>query len=231
MKKRRVISLFHQFYKELKIAKVKGKSALIPIKHLPDYIQQNRIKKDFISEGIPWMTVPAVKFLKKYITKNSKGFEYGSGASTLFFANKGVDLVSIDHNSEWFEKIKNVLDLYHISNVNYFLVEPDGNSEVEGVFSKKEKKYINKDFSVYAKFIQSYPDRYFDFIVIDGRVRLECLKYSLSKLKKGGILIFDNADREEYKMELLKIKSHLKLSEYTVTANHLYFSQTNIYQF
>lgn len=231
MKKRKIISLIHQFYKELKIGKEKGKSIFTPFKCLPDYIRQNRIKKNFFSEKTPWMTIPAINYLERKIKNGARGFEFGSGASTLYFANKGVDLVSIDHNTEWYSKIKNELKVNEISNVEYFLVEPKNISNKEGVFSSKEIDYLNKDFSDYAKFILSFPDQYFDFIIIDGRVRVECLKYSISKLKKGGLLVFDNADRLEYKSELMKIKNHLKLSDYTVTANHLYFSQTNVYQF
>ena len=38
----------------------------------------------------------------------------------------------------------------------------------------------------------------FDLIVIDGRDRVNCAKYAITKLKDDGVVIWDNSEREKY---------------------------------
>ena len=42
------------------------------------------------------------------------------------------------------------------------------------------------------------PDESVDFVLVDGRARTECAYYSISKLKKGGLFILDNSERDRY---------------------------------
>jgi hypothetical protein len=39
----------------------------------------------------------------------------------------------------------------------------------------------------------------FDIVVIDGRDRVSCARNSLGALKPDGVIVWDNADREEYR--------------------------------
>ena len=50
----------------------------------------------------------------------------------------------------------------------------------------------------YYNVCKQFPDEYFDLILVDGRNRKGCIIQSLSKLKKGGILMLDNAERSYY---------------------------------
>ena len=50
----------------------------------------------------------------------------------------------------------------------------------------KKEKYTNS--------LSDFKDFYFDFGLIDGHHRLECVEKSLNKVKNGGILIIDNTD-------------------------------------
>lgn len=44
-------------------------------------------------------------------------------------------------------------------------------------------------------------DAKFDYILVDGRSRVSCLKIALSKIKEdGGILVLDNSERPRYKV-------------------------------
>jgi hypothetical protein len=46
--------------------------------------------------------------------------------------------------------------------------------------------------------IDKYPDCTFDIIIVDGRSRNHCIDHAIQKLKSGGSLILDNAERDEY---------------------------------
>jgi predicted O-methyltransferase YrrM len=50
----------------------------------------------------------------------------------------------------------------------------------------------------YHEYILIYPDNYFDFILIDGRNRNDCLRTSINKIKKGKYIILDNSERDTY---------------------------------
>ena len=66
-------------------------------------------------EAIPWFTYSSIYFLDKRIKKGMKIFEFGSGNSTLWFANKGCFLNTYEHNLSWYNTLKDKLP----PNVNY----------------------------------------------------------------------------------------------------------------
>ncbi len=134
--------------------------------------------QDENGEAIPWMTYPAIDFLKKNLNKNHLVFEFGCGASTLFFAKKVKKLVSLETNKTWLRIIKDKLS-NHYQNVEISLME-DG---------------LENDS--YQNFAKNYPEK-FDFIIIDSLKRFECAKNSISALKKDGIIILDDSERKNY---------------------------------
>ncbi len=132
------------------------------------------------------------------------GLEYGSGKSTLFFASRLKKLVSVEHAKDWYENIKKLLATKNIQNVDYRLVEKNnpfsGNTSIEIQNKLKLPKFhLQKDYEAYYNVVCEFPDQYFDFILVDGRARVECAINCLPKLKSNGILVIDNAERERYK--------------------------------
>ena len=55
---------------------------------------------------IPWIHHDVIKFLQEKINTNTKILEFGSGNSTIFFSKLTKNIFSIEHNQEWFNKIK-----------------------------------------------------------------------------------------------------------------------------
>ncbi len=47
----------------------------------------------------------------------------------------------------------------------------------------------------YVEAIATFPQNTFDWILVDGMIRLPCFRNALDKLKSGGLLILDNANR------------------------------------
>uniref|UniRef100_A0A832LJD7 FkbM family methyltransferase n=1 Tax=Ignavibacterium album TaxID=591197 RepID=A0A832LJD7_9BACT len=139
-------------------------------------------------EPIPWFTYPAIDFLKERLNKNMTVFEYGSGSSTLFFAKRVKEIISVETDKQWYEKIK----LKMPANVKIILYE-------------KDKSDIN-----YAKVIDSFNKKY-DIIIIDAIERNEVLMNAANYLNEGGVIILDDSEREEYKNSILQIlKYHYK---------------------
>ena len=66
------------------------------------------------------------------------------------------------------------------------------------VVRSKKAGYELLDFANYADAIDKF--ELFDLIIIDGRVRLDCLKKAKSHLKEGGMILLDNSNRKRYQV-------------------------------
>ena len=129
---------------------------------------------DSNNKPLPWATYSYIEFVKKYLKKNMIVFEYGSGNSTCFYAELTSKVITIEHDSNWYNKVKNAMP-----------------QNVEIVFKKLE--YGGE----YANYINQTNSNY-DLIVIDGRDRVNCIKNSISKLNTNGVIVLDDAEREDY---------------------------------
>jgi predicted O-methyltransferase YrrM len=161
------------------------------------------------NDPCPWLSPSSVRFLKSYLTKEMTGLEFGSGISTLFTAPKVKHLISVEHNEEWFKMISDRFKTANISNVDYRFVpsnDPLGFKDVEFEMEKELDFKVRRDYVNYFLAAQDLPDNSLDFVLVDGRARPECLYYALPKMKKNGIVILDNSERDHYKVvfDLLK---------------------------
>ena len=136
----------------------------------------NRKPVDGKGHEVPWFTYPSVAFLDKRLTKGLRIFEYGSGASSVYFQKKGAALYSVEYDAAWFEKLKqSIYEPNKIYSVSYSKESPDA--------------YVNAI---------DIPGVSFDIVVIDGRARVKCCRKALASLSAGGILILDDSERERY---------------------------------
>lgn len=148
----------------------------------------------------PWITFAAATWLKSCLTPSMRVFEWGSGGSTLFFAKRAYEVISIEHDLDWFQQVSGALQRFGIRNVHYQLhrpVHPDG-YELNPLYTSTDARYLHMDFSAYASVIDSYEDAAFELIFIDGRARIGCLYHAKPKLRSGGLIVLDNSERAEY---------------------------------
>lgn len=159
----------------------------------------------------PWLSFAAIDLLENYLKKDMRVFEFGGGGSTLFFAKRASEVVTVEHDSEWFPMIEKAIAEKKISgwkgilspaeeggDANAFIGNPDA-------YISDDANYKGKQFRKYASAIDSYSDSYFDIVIVDGRARPSCLKHALSKVKSGGLLVLDNSDRGYYLAETKKL--------------------------
>lgn len=137
----------------------------------------------------PWWGRSVIDLIKKHLNKSMRVFEWGSGNSTLFWSKYVEEVVSIEHNRNWYEKMLNIVS--ENVKLNYYELEYDGD---------------------YCKAILKEKD-YFNIILVDGRDRVECMKNAVKYLTEDGILILDNSEREYYKLgdDFLKRNGFRKL--------------------
>ncbi len=124
---------------------------------------------DANGQPVPWFCYPAIEYIRQLDLSDKLLFEWGSGNSTRFWAQKCHRVVSVENDEAWHQKMKPLLP----ANVAYQLVQ---------------------DLSLYPKAIHEYEED-FDIIVVDGRCRQECVIEALKKLKDDGMVILDNSER------------------------------------
>jgi Methyltransferase domain len=123
---------------------------------------------------LPWLTYPAIFFLRDRVQPDWEVFEYGSGNSTLWWASRVRRVVSCEHDDAWCRRIAGLVP---------------GNCEL-----------IRAPLSDPAKYAETIggADGPFNVVVIDGRHRVECARRCLSHLKDDGVVLWDDGNREEY---------------------------------
>ena len=122
-----------------------------------------------------WVTYPAMEWLDNTLQPGWIGFEWGSGQSTVWLANRILSLISIEHDKEWFIKTSRMVRAANALNVT-LIHEPN--------------------LSSYANIINKYNS--FDIIFIDGRNRVECMKSCIQHVAPMGIVVLDNSERARY---------------------------------
>ena len=63
----------------------------------------------------PWLTKDAIKLLEDLICPNDIGIEFGSGRSTLWFAERLKHLTSVEDNEVWYSKVTKQIKTSNLS--------------------------------------------------------------------------------------------------------------------
>ncbi len=152
---------------------------------------------------LPWLTFDAVRFLKERLPIHPYVLEYGSGASTAFWLKRGGRCVSIEHDAAFFERLGRRLG--HAASLDYRLRPPEPDPSDLPMdpsdphqYRSSDPRYRDVSFRKYSSEADVFPDASFDVVLVDGRARPSCILHGAPKVKPGGYLILDNADRPYY---------------------------------
>lgn len=147
--------------------------------------------------GVPWWTYRAMDAVEAWIDARPapvRVFEWGSGASTLWLADRVDEIVTVEHHPEFSRLIRPVLALR--TNVT-FLEVPAPPTQSPRIDSQKAGSE-DHDFYDYIHAIDDQVGS-FDLIVIDGRSREACLGIAVERLEPDGLIVFDNSHRARYR--------------------------------
>lgn len=120
---------------------------------------------------LPWWTYSSCLFVEPRLHSDHRVVEWGSGQSTLWFANHVAEVVAIEHDESWFRGLRDQLP----SNATVLL-------------RSRREEYLSAVEHVEG----------FDLAVIDGLYRNDCASAALGTLSEQGVIVWDNADRSEY---------------------------------
>ena len=122
-------------------------------------------------QPVPWLGYRAIKHLDSLIRPDWSILEFGSGMSSLFFAQRCSRLVSIESDPAWFDRMRALLASKDITNVDYRF--------------RSEADYTSLD---------DLADHSFDLVIVDGIARDREAIAAVQKVKPGGYVFFDNSD-------------------------------------
>lgn len=122
-------------------------------------------------EAKPWLVYGATDFLEHTIPPTARILELGGGGSTLFWLNRGNQVVTIENDGEWFGRMKEVIG----TNPNW-------------------KPYLVEEISIPS--LENLGLGQFDVIVNDFiGDRSSVTKWIEGGLNPGGFIVWDNSDR------------------------------------
>ncbi|MGN0395729.1 MAG: hypothetical protein ACI4EF_10215 [Coprococcus sp.] len=134
------------------------------------------------NEVNPWLSKPFIDFIRPRLNKNMSVFEWGCGNSTLFWSHNVERVTAIEYNPKWIDKMKNVIGSN--AEIRYYPLEYDGS---------------------YCRAINETNKQY-DIVLIDGRDRVRCARNCVKNLKREGVIIWDNSQREYYQEGFIFLK-------------------------
>ena len=212
------VSTVRYFFKERKFS-----GCISDILIFPRWYAYRNTQKNTLDFKVPWLVFGAIDFLQNYLTPKMKVFEYGSGGSTLFLGSRVCHVFSVEHDKDWFLKTREALQKQQLNNVTYNLIEPEWDGTYENKRFNDPKNNLSslldfkgKTFTSYVSSIDKFPDEYFDTIIVDGRARQSCIRQSIPKVKRGGVILLDNAERKFYLAPFpeLQLKDKWRVKEF-----------------
>ncbi|MDG1097680.1 MAG: hypothetical protein P8N23_08815 [Methylophilaceae bacterium] len=152
-----------------------------------NYGQYESIKQSACidNEGnkIPWYTYPAIEYLNNINFKDKRILEFGSGNSSEYWAVRSLDVISVEHDKEWYQKVKEDI-------------------------TSNQRLLLKKDDETYERLDGLGSNVKFDVIIIDAIRRFECAKIVENYLNKeaedGYMVILDNSDWYKNSAEYLR---------------------------
>ena len=158
-------------------------------------------------KALPWVTYSFIDFIRERITKTQHIFEYGSGSSTIFYAERAGKVTSVEHDKGWFDKVKGT---------------SPANAEMIFCELHRDGEYARKAMLLNKKF---------DIIIVDGRDRVNCCKYSLEALSPDGVIILDDSERKVYQPArvLLKENGFKEISFSGISPGLFYEKATSVF--
>ncbi len=152
---------------------------------------------------LPLYTYGAIEYLVQFDFSAKRVFEFGAGGSTLFWMRRAREVISVESDQQWCEKLEPKLA---------------GNARL--LFAQGD------DFPCSIGRVSGD----FDVIVVDGAgYRYDCAAQAVGRLASGGIIILDNADWHPSTAAMLKGKGLLQVDMTGFKPCYSHTSTTSIF--
>ena len=148
--------------------------------HTPKFVlaRLRQIAFQMRNPSVPWLTSQSILILNQLIRSSDTCVEFGSGRSTLWLASRCAKLISIEHDNTYFEIVSKQLEDFE--SVDVIFRPLNGCDEAE-------RKYVGV--------IEALENSSVELVLNDGKCRDQVSLVATQKLRSGGLLVIDNAER------------------------------------
>ncbi len=143
----------------------------------------------------PWWNQRAIRYLEGQLQQGQRVFEWGAGGSTAWFTSMGAQVTSVEHVSEWVDKVRGRCQN---ADVRAIPGAPEGTIE-EPYLTHNLTTPQNRYFDDYIAAVDEFPAGSLDVVLVDGMCRVECFRRAIPKIRPGGLLIIDDSDMPPYR--------------------------------
>jgi hypothetical protein len=152
--------------------------------------------EDLMRYDVPWWTFEAADQVEAFLAcrPQARVFEWGSGASTVWLSRRAGTVTSIEHDPAWAGVVGPILP----TNAVVHVVSPTPAVGAPGEHLSDKAGFEGLNFGDYVAAVDD-ADGVFDLVVVDGRARNACFHRAVTRLAPGGVLVFDNVDRQRYR--------------------------------
>lgn len=141
---------------------------------------------------IPLMNEHEYKFIEKYLNGDDVLLEWGSGNSTLYFSGIVKKVITIEHDIDWINTIKSVIDGYNIDNIEMHYIP---------AHSPTPDPCRYEQFKDYIEYVKKNQFK-FTKVLIDGRARKYCAKSIWDYIDEDTIVFIHDFNRPDYQKTL-----------------------------
>lgn len=117
---------------------------------------------------IPWYTYPAIEYLQSLDLRSARVLEYGSGASSLWWAGLTDSVLAVEHDVAWFNEVQK----NQLPNLTLTLAETEDSYVTAGTDSGEP----------------------FQVVIIDGVYRHRCAQQLKDVISSEYLVVLDNSD-------------------------------------
>jgi predicted O-methyltransferase YrrM len=132
----------------------------------------------------PLIVANAVTVLDSWLRPSDRGLEWGSGRSTSWLAARITQLISVEHDPVWYERVRQRLERRQLAHKVEQRLIPGPAEQMD-----------EPEHHPYAGVADELDDGSLDVVLVDGQMRLRCMQRVLNKVKPGGLLVLDGANR------------------------------------
>lgn len=131
----------------------------------------------------PQWAPASIPVIEKLLSKEKVVFEWGTGLSTPWIAERAKFVFTMDDDHNWRRRINAICQRMNISNVDF------------SVYHESEEKYLEAIywFSEMGGI---------DIAIVDGVRRSESFKTAIKYVKVNGLIIFDDFERYDFEGQL-----------------------------
>jgi protein O-GlcNAc transferase len=152
---------------------------------------------------VPFMQPEEIRCIERHLRRPFTMLEFGCGGSTLHFSRRVAAYHAVEHDREWFEKIRPRV----ASTVQLHLVVPDRTPTAcpvpAGSWDELAHSQRAAEFAAYLRAPEEKIGVPLDAVLIDGRARPECARAVLPWLHAGSLVfIHDFFRRPHYHVVL-----------------------------